>query len=75
MDIKIGFADSPRELVIPTDVSQEEIAGKISEALRDESGILELEDNQGKCYLVRNARISYVELGKQHARTVGFAGA
>lgn len=75
MDIKIGFVDSPRELVIPTDVAQEEIAGKISEALRDESGILELEDNQGKRYLVRNARISYVELGKQHARTVGFAGA
>lgn len=75
MDIKIGFTDSPRELVISSNEDQDAIAGRVSEALRDEAGILELEDNQGKRFLVRNARISYVELGKQNARAVGFAGA
>lgn len=75
MDIKIGFADSPRELVISSTASQEEIAGRVSEALANDSGVLDLSDDKGNRYIVRNSRIAYVEVGTQNARAVGFAGA
>lgn len=35
MDIKIGFADTARELVIRADGTQEELAAKINGALAD----------------------------------------
>lgn len=75
MDIKIGFADSPRELVISSQASQEEIAARVSEALGNDSGVLDLSDEKGNRYLIRNSRIAYVEVGTQNTRTVGFAGA
>lgn len=74
MDIKIGFADSPRELLINAKEDQDALAATIAEALEKDTGVLELTDAQGKRYLVRNSRIAYVELGTQSARTVGFAG-
>ncbi|GAA1473588.1 DUF3107 domain-containing protein [Corynebacterium felinum] len=75
MDIKIGFADSPRELVVSSNESQEEVTAKVSEALHAGVGVLELTDDKGRRYLVRNDRIAYVEIGALTARTVGFAGA
>lgn len=75
MDIKIGFTDSPRELVINSSASPEEIRDQVTEALSKDSGLLELEDARGHRYLVRNSQIAHVEIGTQAARTVGFAGA
>ena len=42
MDIKVGFTDSARELVISADLQQEEVAAKVSEALANDAGVLEL---------------------------------
>lgn len=75
MDIKVGFADNARELVISTNLEQEEVAAKVSAALADESGVLDLSDEKGRRYLIRNSRIAYVEVGTASPRTVGFAGA
>lgn len=75
MDIKVGFADNARELVISTDLGQEEVAAKVAQALADESGVLDLGDEKGRRYLIRNSRIAYVEVGTASPRTVGFAGA
>ena len=75
MDIKIGFSDSPRELVITSTESRELMSTKIAAALTNSKGVLELEDDTGSRYLVRNERIAYVEIGSATARQVGFAGA
>lgn len=72
MDIKIGFSDSPRELTLSTNDSQDEVRAKVAAALQADSGVLELTDERGRHYLVRNSRIAYVELGAATARTVGF---
>ncbi|GGG76105.1 DUF3107 domain-containing protein [Corynebacterium pelargi] len=74
MDIKIGFNDSPRELIIASKEDQEAIAQRVSEALSAEHGVLDLTDEQGRRVLVRNASIAYVEVGTSTTRTVGFAG-
>lgn len=75
MDIKIGFSDSPRELVITSTESRELMSTKIAAALNNSKGVLELEDDKGGRYLVRNERIAYVEIGSVTTRQVGFAGA
>ena len=75
MDIKIGFSDSPRELVITSTESRELMSTKIAAALNNSKGVLELEDDKGSRYLVRNECIAYVEIGSATTRQVGFAGA
>ena len=62
MDIKIGFSDSPRELVVTTTESRELMSTKIAAALNNSKGVL-------------NERIAYVEIGSATTRQVGFAGA
>ncbi len=75
LDIKIGFADSPRELVIPTGASQDDVVDQITGALKSDDGILQLEDEKGRKFLVNAERIAYVEVGTTAQRSVGFAGA
>ncbi|GAB3698931.1 DUF3107 domain-containing protein [Corynebacterium nasicanis] len=75
MDIKIGFADSPRELVITTEESQDDVAQRVAEALDNDHATLQLTDAKGVRYIVRARQIAYVELGTTTQRFVGFAGA
>ena len=74
MDIKFGFADTARELVISAAGDQAELTQKINSALADNS-TLELEDDKGRKYLVRTDRVVYVEVGPAKKQSVGFAGA
>ena len=74
MDIKFGFADTPRELIISTSGEQAELTQKINSALA-ENATLELEDDKGRKYLVRTDRVVYVEVGIAKKHAVGFAGA
>lgn len=75
MDIKIGFVESPRELVITTDAKQEEVADQVTEALSNDAANLQLTDAKGVRYVIRARQIAYVELGTTTQRFVGFAGA
>lgn len=74
MDIKIGFSDSPRELLITTDAKQDEVAQQIAEALDDDAATLQLTNDKGVRYIVRARQIAYIELGTSTQRSVGFAG-
>lgn len=73
MDIKFGFADTARELVINASGTQEELAAQINAALADNS-VLELADEKGRKYIVRTDRVVYVEIGTAKPHVVGFAG-
>ena len=74
MDIKFGFADTARELVISAAGDQADLTQKINSALADNS-TLELEDDKGRKYLVRTDRVVYVEVGIAKKHAVGVAGA
>lgn len=72
MDIKVGIAESNRELVIVT----KESADAVSETVRGViggTGTLELTDEKGRQFLIPAARIAYVEIGVNESRTVGFS--
>ncbi|WP_395307701.1 DUF3107 domain-containing protein [Mycobacterium sp. AMU20-3851] len=72
MDIKIGVTDSPRELIISTAQTPDEVEKAIVASLSDASAVLALSDEKGRRYLVPSAKIAYVEIGAADNRRVGF---
>lgn len=72
MDVKIGVADSPRELVVSSAQTPDEIEALVSDALKNPSGLLALVDDKGRRYVMPAARVSYVEIAPADTRKVGF---
>ncbi|MDP9851841.1 DUF3107 domain-containing protein [Corynebacterium lowii] len=75
MDIKIGFQESPRELVVHVADTGADLKERIAQSLSSGEGVLELQGTKGRTYLVRNATVAYVDMGATTPRAVGFAGA
>ena len=73
MEVKIGIADSNRELVFKTGMTPEDVYKRVEAALTAEAkAVLELEDEKGRRYLVSTDRVAYVEIGETARRAVGF---
>lgn len=72
MEVKIGVADSPRELVVSSGQTPDEVAELVDGALSDSSGRLSLEDDKGRRYVIPSTRIAYVEIAPAEVRRVGF---
>lgn len=73
MEVKIGIADSNRELVFKTGMSPQDVQKRVEAALTAEGrAVLELEDEKGRSYLVATERVAYVEIGESARRAVGF---
>lgn len=73
MEVKIGIAESQRELVVSSDQSADEVSKLVDEALAGGDGLLRLVDEKGRKYVVRSAQIAYVEIAPEEGRRVGFA--
>lgn len=73
MEVKIGIAESPRELVVSSDQTPEEVEALVREALKSDDGLVSLTDDKGNRYMVPAARISYLEIAPTDVRKVGFA--
>ncbi|TDC12534.1 DUF3107 domain-containing protein [Streptomyces sp. 8K308] len=72
MEIKIGVQHTPREIVLESGQSAEEVERAVADALASENQLLSLVDERGRKVLVPSNRIAYVEIGVQAARRVGF---
>ncbi|MCX3059402.1 DUF3107 domain-containing protein [Streptomyces beihaiensis] len=72
MEVKIGVQHAPREIVLESGQSAEEVESAVSEALSGKSQLLSLTDEKGRKVLVPADRLAYVELGEPTARKVGF---
>ncbi|MEU4315611.1 DUF3107 domain-containing protein [Nocardia sp. NPDC024068] len=73
MEVKIGISDSPRELVISSSQTPDEVETLVSEALANSSGVLALADEKGRKYLIQASKVAYVEIGAVTGGRVGFA--
>jgi Protein of unknown function (DUF3107) len=73
VEVKIGVADSPRELVVASGQSPDEVEALVSEAMAGKGDLLTLVDEKGRRYLVPSERITYVEIAPAAAGRVGFA--
>lgn len=71
MEIKIGVRHNTREIVVETSEAKEILTEKVTKAIEDGS-ILEIMDDKGNTTLIPGDQISYVELGSDAKRHVGF---
>ncbi len=72
MEVKIGVQFANRELVIDSNLSGDQVAAAVDEALSGKSGVLSLEDSKGRRVLVPSEKLAYVELGTPSVGQVGF---
>jgi hypothetical protein len=73
VEVKIGIQSVPRELVVETDTSADEIEHQLASALADGAhSVFALSVNKGGKVLVPADKIAYVEFGAPEARRVGF---
>ncbi len=74
MEVKIGIAESQRELVVSSDQSADEVQELVDAALSGTGdNLLRLVDEKGRRYMIRAAQIAYVEIAPEDGRRVGFA--
>ncbi|WP_049573397.1 DUF3107 domain-containing protein [Streptomyces sp. SBT349] len=72
MEIKIGVQHTPREIVLESGQSAEEVESAVGEALSGSGKLLTLVDEHGRKVLVPADQVAYVEIGQPTARRVGF---
>ncbi|WP_180928879.1 DUF3107 domain-containing protein [Streptomyces sp. AJS327] len=72
MEVKIGVQHAPREIVIESKQTPDEVESAVATALEGGSGPLSLVDEHGRRILVPADRVAYVEIGEQTTRKVGF---
>ncbi|GAA5158799.1 DUF3107 domain-containing protein [Pseudonocardia eucalypti] len=73
MEVKIGVAESPRELVVSSAQTPDEVEALVSDALKNPSGLLALTDDKGRRFVLPATRVAYVEIGPADSRRVGFS--
>jgi hypothetical protein len=71
VEVKIGIQSVPRELVLETNTSPDEVAAALEDAVA-KRGVFTLLDPKGGRVLVPADKIAYVEFGGNEQRRVGF---
>jgi hypothetical protein len=74
VEVKIGIQSIPRELVVDTDATAEEIERDLAAALaaKDGPALLSLTTQKGGRVLIPADKIAFVEFGSDQSRRVGF---
>jgi hypothetical protein len=71
VEVKIGIQSIPRELVVETAQSAEQVEQALEQAVADK-GLFTLDDGKGSKILVPADKIGYVEFSGSEQRRVGF---
>ena len=71
MEVKIGIQSIPRELVVDTPSSPDEVERSLMTALSN-GGMFVVRDDKGGKILIPAEKIGYVELNGTEQRRVGF---
>ncbi|GAA4133931.1 DUF3107 domain-containing protein [Actinomadura keratinilytica] len=73
MQVRIGVQSVPKELVVETAQSADEVQQALADALAaDGAGVFVLTDQRGGRVVVPADRVGYLEIGEEENRTVGF---
>ena len=73
MEVKIGVQRTPREIVLDSTQSPDEVEAAVRDALKDPTGVLSLTDENGRRVMVPAPLLAYVEIAEADHRRVGFA--
>ncbi|MGD0559938.1 MAG: DUF3107 domain-containing protein [Streptosporangiaceae bacterium] len=72
MEVKIGIQSVPRELIVETDATPEQVEESLADALRVPHGVLTLTGRNGGRLLVPADKVAFLEYGANDSRRVGF---
>ncbi|MER5863998.1 DUF3107 domain-containing protein [Kitasatospora sp. NPDC002040] len=72
MEVKIGVQNAPREIVLESSQTADEVESAVTKALEGTSKLFTLTDEQGRRVIVPAERLAYVEIGEPSVRKVGF---
>ncbi len=72
MDIRIGIANSPREISFESSQTSAQVEKIVADALEADAKFLKLSDDKGKVYIVPTVSLAYLEVGSEESRRVGF---
>ena len=72
MEIRIGIANTARELNFESDQSADAVATAVTAALDSGDAAVTFTDVKGNSYIVPTAGIAFVEVGTEESRRVGF---
>lgn len=72
VDIRIGIANSPREISFESAETPADVEKVIADALDGKKTYFTLKDSKGKVFLIPTAGLAYVEVGSEERGRVGF---
>lgn len=72
-EVKIGFKDTLKELVLYTDLPVEDIKAQFISPQDKAGSFIELTDVKGKIHLIALPSVINIEIGSQESRRVGFS--
>lgn len=72
MEVKIGVQQAPRELVLESTQTPEEVENAVAAAFKSDEGVLSLVDDKGRRVIVPVTKLAYVEIAEAEQRRVGF---
>ena len=72
MEIRIGIANTPRELSFESTQSADAVKSEIQKAFESSEAFVSFTDVKGNTYIVPTAGITFVEVGTEESRRVGF---
>jgi hypothetical protein len=72
VEVKIGVQFGPRELVLESGQTPDEVEKTVTEAIASKDGVLALTDEKGRRVIVPVDKLAYVEIAEAASRPVGF---
>ncbi|MFJ6652054.1 DUF3107 domain-containing protein [Microbacterium sp. NPDC091313] len=72
MDIRIGIANTGRELSFESAESADTVKKAVAEALDASASHVTFTDSKGNSYIVPTAGLAFIEIGTEESRRVGF---
>jgi hypothetical protein len=72
VEVKIGVLHTPREIVVESTQTPDEVEAAVAAALESVDGQLSLTDEKGRKVIVPANLVAYVEIAQADGRRVGF---
>jgi hypothetical protein len=73
VEVKIGVLHTPREIVLESTQTHDEVEALVATALKSVDGQLVLTDERGRRVIIPANLVAYVEIAQGDQRKVGFA--
>jgi Protein of unknown function (DUF3107) len=71
VQVRVGVQNVPKELVVETSLSSDEIEQAVGDALADPEGVFTLRSKNGRV-VVPASKLAYVEIAETDVPSVGF---